>query len=179
MDVVVLFRQSLSRQFWQMAVFSFVHLLIGGAFLVLLFRSRCVDSPGEYGLDGCSGYHDPWREGRAPYLLAVSALFIASALGLLRGSRLARITLLSTIVWYFASSFYLELHAFSKDMNLETRMPYGWSYALHVGLTYFVEVLWLWPLLWILFDAWFLFGSPAKWRFRRPPNNSLERTRGR
>jgi len=161
------------------ALFSSIHILIGGAYLVLLFKSRCVDSPGEYGLDGCGAYHDPWREGTAPYLLALSAVFILSALGLLRGSRLARIALLLTIAWFFASAFYVELSGLAHDVNLETHMPYGWSFALKTGLIYLVKVLWLWPVLWVLFDAWFLFGSPAKKRFLRRPNNSPERTRER
>jgi hypothetical protein len=144
----------------------------------LLVKSRCVDPPGTYGLDGCAAQQDPWRSGHAPFLFSFATIFIFAALGLLRASRFACGLLLLTIFLYFASSFYAEVSGLSRAINLETGEPYGVEYALSAYWNYLVEKWWLWPLWWLIFDAWFLFGSRAKNVFLRPPNTSLERTRG-
>jgi hypothetical protein len=97
----------------------------------------------------------------------LATIFIFAAFGLLRASRFACAVLLLTILLFFASTFYTEVSGLAREMNLETREPYGVGYATSAWWNYLVKELWLWPLWWVLFDAWFLFGSRARNVFLR------------
>jgi hypothetical protein len=163
-------------------LFGAVHFVVGLLALVGLFQSRCVDEPlppGTYMFDGCTSRPDPWREGYAPPLLISLSLFVFSSLWLLRASHTARALLPLTLTAYFALSFYSGLSWYRSVLSdLHERaggLGETWTETWK-GST----PLWLLiPALWILLDAWFLYGSPVRKYFQKPPNKSLERSRER
>jgi hypothetical protein len=159
-------------------MFALLHMATALLLVCLIFRSKCVDPPGFYGLDGCSVRYDPWREGDAPYALACLTIFIGSVAGILTGCRTARMTFIVALVAYFVFGAYVGLRQ-HEEFLIKTGIPHGVGDVLYWWWMYFVPEIWLFRIGLISFDAWFLFGRPTRQLFARPPNTSLERTRGR
>jgi hypothetical protein len=149
-------------------IFCSLHVVVSLYLLWALFAMRCVDDPcppGAQCLDGCSLLYDPWREGHAVYLLSPILLLILSTLWLLRASRLARIGLIVSIVWFVvASHVYIAATLVSRHVGAST--PYGWSEAWSELLSYTTVPTWAVIVGWLAIDVWFLFGSQARHHFR-------------
>jgi hypothetical protein len=148
-----------------MLIFCALHLLVGIYLLWALFAMRCIDDPcppGSTCLDGCSLFYDPWREGHAAYLLVPILLITLSALWLLlRASRMARIGLIIAILGFVAAA-HVSVAATLVSRSVWTDAPYGWGDAWRELQSN--SSLFGWAIIagWVVFDVWFLFGSPAR-----------------
>ncbi len=156
--------------------FSLVHVLLGLLFLLTLIGSRCVDEPpppGTYPLDGCTAHSDPWRDGSAPYFMAIIIAFIVSAIGLLRPIHLARVIFLVAIASVLAIPFCMTVVAVKEHMDLMNTEPRNWGAAWNQASGYMSFQLhylfWLLTGAWLIFDAWLLCASRARIYFRAPP----------
>jgi len=149
--------------------FSALHVFAGCVVLWLLFTSRCVDTcpPGTYCLGGCHERHEAWRDDYAQYALGIIVLFLASSLGLLCASRVARLALLGTMVAFFAFDFYVSIKETKEYLDMLTGEKHGWVAAWNERLENLVPIEWLLPVAWVSLNSWYLFGTRARRFFAR------------
>lgn len=142
----------------------------------MLIAMRCIDEPpppGTYLIDGCTSHPDPWREGSAPYFLAIIIAFIVSAIGLLRPIRPARLVFVVALAALWSIRFALAVVAVKEHMDWMKAEPRSWVAAWDEASGYFAfrhhYLFWLVQGAWMLIDGWFPYASRARNFFRTPP----------